>query len=159
MQRPIGGFSCGSFMVETERLIYTLGTSRRTEEDFVEILNSYGIEALVDVRRFPRSGIPAYNRESLERLASENGIEYHFLGGALGGFRKGGYQEYTLTEAFRRGIERLEAVACRRLSVVVCAERFPWKCHRRWIARELAGRGWRVLHIIDKGRVWEPRNP
>jgi len=139
--------------------IYTLGTGRRTEEDFVEILNCYGIGALLDVRRFPRSKTPAYNRDYLEVLTRENGIEYHFLGDELGGFRKGGYQEYTRTDAFRKGIERLEHTARRRPSVVVCAERFPWKCHRRWIARELAARGWRVLHIIDKGKVWEPRNP
>jgi len=141
------------------RLIYTLGTSRRSEEDFVEILLSFGIEALLDVRRFPRSKIPAYNRDRLDRLMRENGIEYRFLGNELGGFRKGGYQEYTRTEAFRKGIERLERSAAEKVSVIVCAERFPWKCHRRWIARELAARGWRVVHIIDKGKLWEPRNP
>ncbi|NOY39486.1 MAG: DUF488 family protein [Nitrospirae bacterium] len=137
--------------------IYTLGTGRRTEEDFVEILHCYGIEAFIDVRRFPKSKLPAYNRDYLERLIKENGIEYHFFGDELGGFRRGGYPEYTRTETFRMGIERLEEIAGRKVSVVVCAERFPWKCHRRWIARELKSRGWRVVHIIDKGKVWEPQ--
>ncbi len=139
------------------RTIYTLGTSRRTEEDFVEILNYYGIEVVIDVRRFPRSKLPTYNRDYLEGLLKDNRIEYLYLGAELGGFRKGGYLEYTETEEFSRGVEMLEETAVGRTSVILCAERFPWKCHRRWIARELAGRGWHVVHIIDKGKVWEPR--
>jgi len=51
----------------------------------------------------------------------------------------------------------LEDIASKGASVIVCAERFPWKCHRRWIARELHRRGWQVEHIIDKGKVWIPK--
>jgi uncharacterized protein (DUF488 family) len=137
--------------------IFTLGTGRRSEEDFVEILLSYNIEVLVDVRSFPKSKMPAFNREYLEGLLEREGIEYHYLGKELGGFRKGGYEVYTLTDVFRKGIEELEGIAEDRVAVFICAERFPWKCHRRWISRELHRRGWRVEHIIDKGRVWVPR--
>lgn len=80
--------------------IYTLGTDRRTEEDFVEILIAYNIEALIDIRRFPKSKIPLFTRENLEDLLKKEGIKYHYLGVELGGFRKGGYEAYTLTEDF-----------------------------------------------------------
>jgi uncharacterized protein (DUF488 family) len=136
--------------------IYTLGTDRRTEEDFIEILNFYEVETIIDVRRFPRSKIPIFNRINLERLLKENGMEYYLLGNELGGFREKGYLEYTDTEEFRKGIEMLEAVAREKKSAVLCAEKFPWKCHRRWIARELKRRNWHIIHIIDKGKIWEP---
>jgi uncharacterized protein (DUF488 family) len=137
--------------------IFTLGTDRRSEEDFTEILHAYAIESLIDVRSVPKSKIPIFNRTSLEGLLKNEGVEYHYLGAALGGLRKGGYIAYTFTDDFLRGIDALEVIAAQKLSVIVCAERFPWKCHRKWISRELHRRGWHVEHVIDKGKVWVPK--
>jgi len=137
--------------------IYTLGTDRRSEEDFVEILLAYNIQSLIDVRRFPRSKIPIFSRKNLELLLSREKLEYHFLGAELGGFRKGGYLAYTATDDFSKGIDLLESIVFIKTSVIICSERFPWKCHRKWIARELHKRGWEVEHIIDKGKVWVPK--
>jgi uncharacterized protein (DUF488 family) len=137
--------------------IYTIGTSRRSEEDFIEILLAYNIRLLIDVRRFPKSKIPIFTKKNLENLLVREKIGYHFLGAELGGFRKGGYIAYTITDDFRKGIDLLETVALTKTSVIVCAERFPWKCHRKWIARELHKRGWEIEHIIDKGKVWIPK--
>ncbi len=139
------------------KIIYTLGTSRRSEEDFIEILFAYDIRSVIDVRSFPKSRIPIFRRENLEPLLNHEGIEYHFLGAELGGFRKDGYISYTTTDSFTNGINMLESLAKTKTSVIVCAERFPWKCHRKWIARELNKRGWKVEHIIDKGKVWIPK--
>jgi uncharacterized protein (DUF488 family) len=137
--------------------IYTLGTSRRSEEDFIEILLAYDIRSVIDVRSFPRSRIPIFRRENLEPLLNREGIEYHFLGAELGGLRKGGYIAYIITDSFTKGIDKLESLAQTKTSVIICAERFPWKCHRKWIARELNKREWVVKHIIDKGNVWIPK--
>ena len=141
----------------SQKIIYTLGTDRRSREDFIEILLSYGVEAFLDVRSFPRSKIPLFHRETLEELLPMHGIEYHFLGRQLGGLRKGGYVSFIVTEDFRKGIADVEEIAGLKKSVIVCAERFPWKCHRKWISRELQKRGWSVEHIIDKGKVWVPK--
>jgi len=137
--------------------IYTLGTSRRSEEDFIEILLFYDIKTVIDVRRFPKSKLQTYTKEYLQTLLSREGIAYFFLGMELGGFRKGGYEAYTNTEDFKKGIDKLEGIAAEDQAVIICAERFPWKCHRRWIARELHGKGRLVEHIIDKGKVWTPK--
>ena len=137
--------------------IYTLGTNRRNEEDFIEILFAYQIQNLIDVRRFPKSKIPIFTRETLEPLLHREGIEYYFIGAELGGFRKGGYIAYTLSNEFFKGVTLLESIALNKTTVIICAERFPWKCHRKWIARELHKRGWEVEHIIDKGKVWVPK--
>ena len=137
--------------------IYTLGTDRRSEEDFTEILFAYGIQSLIDVRSFPRSKIPIFSRENLEDLLKREDLEYHFLGKELGGFRKGGYGSYIITDEFSKGIDLIESIALYKMSVIICAEKLPWKCHRKWISRELHKRDWEVDHIIDKGKVWIPK--
>jgi len=136
--------------------IYTLGTDRRSEEDFIEILLAYYIQLVIDVRRFPTSKFQTFRKGNLENLLRKEGIEYHFLGAELGGFRKGGYTSYIITDNFSRGVDLLENIAITKPSVIICAERLPWKCHRKWISRELHKRGWEVEHIIDKGKVWIP---
>lgn len=136
--------------------IYTLGTDRRSEEDFIEILLAYNIQLVIDVRRFPTSKFQTFRKENFENLLRKEGIEYYFLGAELGGFRKGGYVSYIITDDFRRGVDLLEKIANTKPSVIICAERLPWKCHRKWISRELHKRGWEVEHIIDKGKVWIP---
>jgi uncharacterized protein (DUF488 family) len=137
--------------------IYTLGTGLRSLEDFTEIINSYNIEAIIDVRSFPTSKFDHFKRPNLESFLKKEMFEYHYLGKELGGFRKGGYDNYTHTKAFEFGINTLEAIASKKTSVIICAEHFPWKCHRRFIARALQGKRWVVEHIIDKGKVWVPR--
>jgi uncharacterized protein (DUF488 family) len=141
---------------ELLKKIYTLGTSRRSEEDFIEILLAYDIKTVIDVRRFPKSKIQAFTKDYLNGLLKKEGVIYIFLGLELGGFRKGGYEVYCTTEEFKKGIDKLEN-AIHDTAVIICAEKFPWKCHRKWIARELHRRGWLIEHIIDKGKVWVPK--
>src|SRR5512134_3267390 len=138
-------------------ILYTLGTGLRSSEDFMEIIHAYEIRAVLDVRSYPRSKLPHFSGETLSGLLASNGIAYHFFGKELGGLRKGGYTAYIITEEFSNGIRTLEAIARETLSVIICAERFPWKCHRKWISLELQKQGWEVRHIIDKGKVWTPK--
>ncbi|MGO9612839.1 MAG: DUF488 family protein [Dissulfurispiraceae bacterium] len=136
--------------------VYTLGTGLRSQEDFVEILTDYDIKTVVDVRSFPKSKMQLFSRVNLQELLRLEGINYSYLGTDLGGLQRGGYAAYTSTDAFRVGIEKLEGIIDGSLSVILCAEKLPWKCHRKWIARELTKRGWDCVHIIDKDKVWEP---
>jgi uncharacterized protein (DUF488 family) len=137
--------------------IYTLGKGLRSEENVVGILKHFNIEVFLDVRSYPKSKILIFNRDPLEKLLTEFGIDYHFLGKALGGFRKQGYEQYSTTESFSRGIDTVERIAGEKSSVIVCAETLPWKCHRRFIAVELQNRGWETVHIIEKDKLWRPK--
>lgn len=137
--------------------IYTLGTGLRSKEEMVGILKHFQIEAFLDVRSYPKSKILIFNRDPLEKLLTEFGIDYHFLGKVLGGFRKQGYEQYATTESFSRGIDTVERIAGEKSSVIVCAETLPWKCHRRFIAVELQNRGWETVHIIEKDKLWRPK--
>lgn len=135
-------------------MIYTLGHSNRTIEDFLDILKKYEIDVILDVRRFPKSKFSHFGEE-LKHILSANGIDYVHLS-ELGGYRKGGYRKYMESKDFSLGIEKvlsyLEKKAC-----ILCAERFPWRCHRRHISRELGRRGVKVIHIIDVGREQKNR--
>ena len=139
------------------KTIYTIGTSTRGWEEFRELVKSFGIIVLADVRRFPQSRFEHFHRENLARLCQREGLSYLYLGKDLGGYRKGGYEAYTKTQGFKEGIEKLKTYASRQPTAILCAERFPWRCHRRFIARRLEEEGWEVVHIIEKERVWIPK--
>ncbi len=140
-----------------KKQIFTVGTSTRTFREFLECLKAYQIESLVDVRSFPTSRLGHFKQENLRKLLEEAGISYIYLGKELGGYRKGGYEAYTQTSDFKEGIRRLENVVRKGKFAFFCAERFPWRCHRRFIALELKKKGWEVVHIIEKDKVWIPK--
>jgi len=53
--------------------VYTLGHSTRSLEELIEILKTFNIELVVDLRRFPGSRkFPRFNKENLE--AAQQGI-------------------------------------------------------------------------------------
>lgn len=140
----------------SEKLIYTLGTSNRSIEEFIEILKKYQISTVIDVRSFPKSErFPHFNSNNLREALEKDGIKYVCLGKELGGFRKGGYENYVKTEEFAKGIEKLEEIAELGLSVFFCAEKLFFRCHRRFISDVLTERGWKVIHIVDKERIYE----
>jgi uncharacterized protein (DUF488 family) len=142
-----------------KKIIFTLGSSNRTLEEFVQLLRTNAIEMVTDVRSFPTSKFPHFKKEALAQSLGENGLGYFFLGKELGGYRKEGYEAYTQTHDYLRGMELLERLASRCRCAILCAERLPWRCHRRFIGQSMQERGWKVLHIIEEGRVWEAPLP
>ncbi len=138
-------------------VVYTLGTSTRTWGEFVALLKHLGVEVVVDVRRFPTSRFEYFKKEELARLLPKEGIAYSHSGEMLGGYRRRGYQAFLASEEFKRGLEELEEIARERKTAIVCAERLPWCCHRRFIGMELERQGWQVIHVIDERRSWKPK--
>jgi uncharacterized protein (DUF488 family) len=105
------------------------------------------------VRHYPRSRRnPQFNQEALAVDLPARGIAYVWEGETLGGFRKGGYTDYMTTDTFATGLERLERLVARAPTVIMCAEIVWFRCHRRFIAREMATRGYRVSHIVTRGK-------
>lgn len=144
------------FVQASRREIYTIGTSKREWQEFLDILRSYSIEEVVDVRRFPVSKFDWFRKEQMEHMLKEGGISYIWMGEELGGYRSPDYETYTKTPAFAEGLRKLSQRALRKRVTIVCAEALPWRCHRRFIARALEEQGWNVIHIISKGKEWRP---
>jgi uncharacterized protein (DUF488 family) len=137
--------------------IYSMGTSTRTIEEFMAVLKSCTIEAVADVRSFPQSRFTHFRYAELTVLLREGGVDYIYLGKELGGFRRGGYESYMDTPSYRQGLKKLEEIAKGKTTAFFCAERLPWKCHRRFIGASLEKMGWEVIHIIEEGRVWHSK--
>jgi uncharacterized protein (DUF488 family) len=108
----------------------------------------------VDVRHYPRSRRnPAFNQERLTTELTRRGIRYSWEGAALGGLRQGGFRGYMSTPMFAAGMRRLRRLATAAAIAIMCAEAEPVRCHRRFIAREMAAAGYRVRHIGTRGKA------
>lgn len=144
--------------------IFTIGHSTRTIEEFVGLLQAYGVRLVVDVRTIPLSRHnPQFNQEKLSADLKESGIDYVWLK-ELGGLRhpkpdsrnKGwrnesfrGFADYMQTPEFEEGINRLIKLAQEDGPVaIMCAEAVPWRCHRSLISDALLVRGIKVEHIM-----------
>jgi uncharacterized protein (DUF488 family) len=149
--------------------IWTIGHSTRSLDAFMNLLEEFRIGALADVRTYPGSRrYPHFNSEPLARSLAEAGIEYLHIP-ELGGRRKPspnapsewrnaafrGYAEYMSGPGFSAGIARLTEAAALRRTAYMCSEAVWWRCHRALISDFLKTAGWRVLHILDKGKAEE----
>jgi uncharacterized protein (DUF488 family) len=148
--------------------IYTVGHSTRPIEAFIELLQTFGITCLVDVRTVPRSRRnPQFNQDSLPQVLAPAGIHYTHLPG-LGGLRKPrpdsantawrnasfrGFADYMQTAEFAQSLEQLLGLARQASAVaVMCAEAVPWRCHRSLIGDALLVRGFQAVDILGPGK-------
>lgn len=134
--------------------IYTIGHSARSENEFLELLSAHGIRYVADVRRFPGSRRhPQFSGDNLERILPAHGMAYLPMGRELGGFRREGYEQYMQSEGFREGLDRIIGTAAKGPTAILCAEALYFRCHRRFLADELARRGFEVIHVVSEDRV------
>ena len=133
--------------------VWTIGHSNRSIEKFLTLLSEHNIEVLIDIRSFPTSKIEHFKREKMEKWLPEHGIEYVWLGKELGGYRRGGYEAHMKTELFREGVKKLLDLARKRRVCIMCMEKNPKYCHRRFLTAYLEKRGIEAVHILEKGQV------
>lgn len=147
--------------------VWTLGHSTRPIEEFLEVLASFGITTVADIRTIRRSRHnPQFEGEALERALASAHIGYQPIA-ELGGLRKTradspntawrnasfrGYADHMLTDTFENGLRRLRPLATKGRVVLLCAEAVPWRCHRSLVADVLTVRGAEVFHIMAIGR-------
>ncbi len=135
--------------------IYSIGHSNRDINEFIRLLKKFGIQVVIDVRRFPTSKFSFYKKENLSNILKKEGIEYVHLEN-LGGYR-GGYEKWMLSNEWRNAYNELKKIATKKRVAIMCAEKFPFRCHRRYITRKLAQENWKVIHIIND-RIWEEKD-
>ena len=148
-----------------EGAISTLGHSTLPIERFIALLQTYGIERLVDIRTMPRSRHnPQFNDTALAGSLTAEHLEYvhmHALGGLRHarkespntGWRNGsfrGYADYMQTEAFQEAVETLIHMSREKRVAIMCAEAVPWRCHRSLVADALSVRGVPVVEILSE---------
>lgn len=150
--------------------IYTIGHSTRSLVEFLNMLHSFDIKILCDIRSLPGSRkFPQFNKENLKTSVEEAGIQYIHLS-ELGGRRKvkkdsknnrwnndsfRGYADYMESEAFENGIVQLEHLAIEKPTAYMCSEAVWWRCHRSMVSDFLKAKDWTVLHIMAIAKVQE----
>ena len=144
--------------------VWTIGHSTHSGEAFVALLQAHGIEALIDVRRFPGSRRhPQFGADALAARLESQGIAYQWVR-ELGGRRRPSdadpegsawrhpsfraYAQHLRTEEFAQGLDTLLHVASACRTAMMCSELLWWRCHRALIADALLASGWQVTHIL-----------
>jgi uncharacterized protein (DUF488 family) len=151
-------------MEKPELTILTIGHSTRTLDEFIKLLNAYGVTLVVDVRTVPRSRHnPQFNKETLPNTLKPYVIKYIHMSD-IGGLRRAkpdsvnlawrnssfrGYADFMQTKEFTENLLKLIALARENHLAIMCAEALPWRCHRSLISDALVVRHVKVEHIIS----------
>jgi len=149
---------------ERELTVFTIGHSTRTLEEFTQLLKTYGVSVLVDVRTVPRSKHnPQFNKETLPASLKPSSVKYIHMP-EIGGLRRPkrdsvnlawknmgfrGYADYMQTKEFTDNLLKIMALARENCLAIMCAEALPWRCHRSLISDALVVRHVKVQHIIS----------
>jgi uncharacterized protein (DUF488 family) len=152
----------------TRVLVFTIGHSTRSIEDFIDLLKAHGVQRVIDLRTIPRSRHnPQFNRAQLSPALHCARIRYRHMPG-LGGLRRArrdstnvgwrnasfrGYADYMQTSTFRENLDRCIALAKRERVALMCAEAVPWHCHCALIADALLVRGIEASEIASRVRT------
>ena len=147
-----------------KRMLFTIGHSTQTLENFARVLRAYGIKRVIDIRSIPRSRHnPQFNREALAKFLRSRKINYRHMK-ELGGLRHAradstntgwinasfrGFADYMQMDKFADAIARLIELSAAKPTAIMCAETVPWRCHRSLIADALAVRHVEVWHIFS----------
>jgi uncharacterized protein (DUF488 family) len=152
------------------KAIFTVGHSTRPINVFVQTLQSFDVNAVVDIRTVPRSRTnPQYNLDVLPAHLAQSGIS-HYQIAELGGLRKKSktvpeevnafwdnrsfhnYADYARSDEFEAGIGRLLELSETKRCAIMCSEAVWWRCHRRIVADYLLNQGVEVFHIMGIGK-------
>jgi uncharacterized protein (DUF488 family) len=149
--------------------IRTLGHGTLAADEFTVVALDAGVEAVVDVRRFPGSRRnPHFARDEMAKWLPEHGVDYRWLS-SLGGRRQPApdspnlalrneqfraYADYMMSTEFAEGVAELSDLARARRVAVMCAESVWWRCHRRLLADHLVlVEEIPVEHLFHDGRL------
>lgn len=149
----------------TSRPIHTIGYGARSIDAFVAVLQTLGIEYLIDVRSRPYSRHkPEFSKAALQSRLRSHGIRYVFMGDSLGGLpddpaaRTNGEVDcdrLSRLPTYRAGIDRLRKAWEQQLPVaIMCSEGKPEMCHRsQLIGTTLVAEGIGVAHVDENDRL------
>lgn len=139
--------------------LFSIGHGNKDIHAFLQELEQFNIEYLIDVRSRPYSRFhPQFNKKALEITMRELGIVYIFMGEQLGGLPddpsclssgKVDYNKLKEKDYFKKGLERLAKAHSEGIrAAIMCSEGKPEQCHRtRLIGEELRIRGIKLMHI------------
>ncbi len=142
-------------------VIYTVGHSTHKLEYFLELLQEYSVNCLVDVRSIAASGYnPQYNKDPLSNFLKNNQITYLHFAEEFGARHndpdllddegKVNFEKVRKSWNFKRGVERLWQGIDKKFTIaLMCSESEPLDCHRfSMVSIALEKDGFEVKHIL-----------
>ncbi|WP_026886386.1 DUF488 domain-containing protein [Clostridium beijerinckii] len=142
--------------------IYTIGHSNYPVEKLIDMLKTYNINTVIDIRGTPYSKYNVqYNKETIAETLKKEGFIYIYMAKELAAqredkksYNKEGYSDFEKViseEMFLRGIERLKLGCERGYKIALLgAMQDPIRCHRSiLVGRSLRENGFNVKHILD----------
>ncbi|NLB17251.1 MAG: DUF488 domain-containing protein [Syntrophomonadaceae bacterium] len=158
-----------------DKTVYTIGHSNILLGKFIDLLEKFEINIVIDVRSTPYSRYASqFNRENLKISLRDQGIEYNYAGDLLGGrpedpdcYKNNSvpqgsadylnlvdYAAVMAKEFFLEGIQLVYELRAKERVALMCSEEDPAKCHRHHlIGRYLVDQGVNVIHIRGDGNT------
>lgn len=141
--------------------IYTIGHSTHSIDYFLDLLRTYHINCLIDVRSLPASTYnPQFNQEPFSNFLKKYGIAYFHFGDEFGARHTGedllnehqqvDFEKVRQSFSFRQGVERLKMMQqWGAVMALMCSESDPLDCHRfSMVSVALQKDGFDVNHIL-----------
>ena len=125
-----------------DKVLYTIGHSTQSIDDFIERLKKYSIDCVVDVRSTPYSQYASqFNEPEIKYALKEAGIKYIYMGKEFGARRDNrelyddqgrlDFEKTTSDKDFQKGIVRIKDGIDKGYSIAfMCTEKEPQDCHR-----------------------------
>jgi uncharacterized protein (DUF488 family) len=142
-------------------IIYTVGHSTHQIDYFLELLQKYSVNCLVDVRSVAASSYnPQYNKEPLSNFLKNHGVTYMHFAEEFGARHtdpdllddegKVDFEKVRKSWNFKNGVERLWLGLDKGFTVaLMCSEGEPFDCHRfSMVSIALEKDGFDVKHIL-----------
>ena len=147
--------------MEDNPTIYTVGHSNHPIDFFIELIQEYKVDCIIDVRSVAASKYnPQFNKEDLKKSLAKVGIKYSHFEEEFGARQKDpdlldedgqvDFEKVRKFWLFKNGVEKLWKGVEHGLTMsLMCSEGEPLDCHRfSMIAIQLEKEGFDIKHIM-----------
>ena len=150
--------------------LFTIGYANKVIEEFINLLEKYNINCIVDVRSTPYSAqFPDYNANVIKHTLKSYNITYLDFSEEFGARRLDDrdyssiklFDDTTVdvvdfkkvwdNETFLRGVDRIKIGLKKGYNICfLCGEKYPYDCHRGIMVSEYFFRkGYNITHIVN----------
>ncbi len=147
-------------------MLYTIGHTNHSHEEFLKLLRAYQIEYLLDVRSTPFSQFTSqFNKDVIAEFLKKNAVNYNHMGKFFGArpmdknlYTEQGYLDFEKardSDNFKKGMDNVILGLNKGYNIaLMCTEKDPFDCHRAiMVARGFELNCIEVMHILPDGKI------
>lgn len=147
-------------------MLFTIGHTNHSQEDFLKLLRKYDITYILDVRSTPFSQFTSqFNKDVIADYLKGNGVNYKHMGKFFGArpnddglYTEEGYLDFEKareSDNFKIGMNNVILGLEKGFNIaLMCTEKDPFDCHRAiMVSRGFELNGIEVNHILPDGKL------